>query len=544
MAINSDSKQLIRGTGIVALLTLLSRFFGFIRDLLVARLFGASAIADCFFVAFRIPNLLRSFVAEGALSAAFVPIFASELKSGKERAQHVISLVIGFLTIVTSVLTVLGIIFADDLLQLIAPGFMQKGDASLCIVLTQIMMPYIICISLVAMLNGALNSVNVFGIAAMAQVAMNLALIAGAIAAGFFDDILGVKILAYSVIAGGVIQVFIQVPALAKAGFKFSPKFNLFSPTIFELLKLMLPAILGATVYQISQFLNTLFASMLSTGSVSWLFYADRLTQLPLGIFSIALASVLLPTLSKANVDNNKSGFSAHLIDSLRYTSFFIIPMSGIIFYYADFLIALLFERGEFSHLDTLSTGLAVKAYALGLWTVSCYSMLARAFIAKRDTVTPTIVGILTLLLGVMLSLIWMGSFAVSSESLIVAYLLNLQSLLLLYLPALDLGHAGLALSSSVASFCSFFLLAVILTVRNREIDWSNFLLASIKSLLAIMFSIYMATYLNFLSLNPFLASTIEISAACLLYLVITWILRSKETLEILLLCKRRLFRK
>jgi putative peptidoglycan lipid II flippase len=544
VSINSNSKQLIRGTGIVAALTLLSRFFGFVRDLLVARLFGASAIADCFFVAFRIPNLLRSFVAEGALSAAFVPIFTSELKSGRERAQAVISLVIGFLTIVTFILTILGIIFADDILRLIAPGFMQRDNAPLCILLTQIMMPYIICVSLVAMLNGALNSVNVFGAAAMAQVAMNLTLIAGALIAGGMNEVSGVKVLSYSVLAGGIVQVIIQIPALSKAGFKFRPKFNIFSSTISDLLKLMTPAILGATIYQISQFINTLFASLLSTGSVSWLFYADRLTQLPLGIFSIALASVLLPTLSRASVDNNQKDFSAHLTDSLRYTSFFIIPISGIIFQFSDSLISILFERGEFSHLDTYNTALAVKAYALGLWTVSCYSMISRAFIAKKDTVTPSLVGLATLIVGIFLSLLWMGPFAYLPQSQPGIFLAQIHDFLVSKLYHWDLGHAGLALSSSVASFFSFIVLGVILSLRHLSPGWGKFAQSSFKALASTMAALYIASSINFLMLSPRVQSVLQILVAGMLFMVFSLLLRSSEANEVLKTFKGRLARR
>ncbi len=542
MSINQDSKQLIKGTSIVALMTLLSRFFGLIRDLLVARLFGASAIADCFFVAFRIPNLLRSFVAEGALSAAFVPIFASELKTGKERAQEVISQVIGFLTIITSTLTILGILFAGDILSLIAPGFMQKGNAALCILLTQIMMPYIICISLVAMLNGALNSVNIFGVAALAQVVMNIALIFGALLAGRYEEVEAVKILAYSVIAGGLLQVMIQIPALSKAGFKFLPKFNLFSRPIYDLVKLMLPAIFGATVYQIAQFLNTLFATLLETGSVSWLFYADRLTQLPIGIFSIALASVLLPTLSKANVDKNSTGFATNLTDSLRYTSFFIIPMAAILFFHAKDLIQILFERGEFTSLDTFNTAIAVQAYSVGLWTVSCHSMLARAFIARRDTVTPTLVGLASLFLSIFMSLILMGSFK-SGSSEVAAFFKDLQNTIGGYFPLLDLNHSGLALASSISTYFNFLALALIITLKNIGISWGNFIKTSVKTISAISAAIYISSLIPQITGFNIISSLSHILISVIIFFLISLFIKSKETLEIISLIKRRYFK-
>lgn len=532
---NRDSRQIIRGTSVVAALTLVSRGFGFIRDLLIASLFGASAIADCFFIAFRIPNLLRSFVAEGALSSAFVPIFAGQLKSGREKAQQVISLVLGFLTVATVILSLLGIVFAEEILNLIAPGYMQGENALLCIKLTRIMMPYIVCVSLVAMLNGALNSVNVFGVAALAQVLMNICLICGALLAGQFNEVDGVLILSYSVVVGGVIQVLIQIPALAKAGFSFRPNLRLKSPIIFELVKLMLPAVVGATVYQLSQFLNILLASLLVTGSVSWLFYADRLTQLPIGVFSVALGSVLLPMLALSRTEGNHTGYYKHLIDSLRYTSFFIIPLGGVIFYFADPLIALLFERGEFAASDTANTALAVKAYAVGLWTVSCHSMLARAFIARKDTLTPTLVGVVTLAFTLVLSLLWMGRLSGAPDAGSAVFISALQRSVYISFLAMDLGHAGLALASSASSLIGFVVLALIFAVKNRQLDWRPFIRAGWKSAIAIIASIYLTSNLE----SGLLFLDLAICTA--LFFAIMMILRAKELLEIFSLLKRRL---
>lgn len=529
---HTDSKYLIRGTSIIALLTIVSRFFGFIRDLLVARLFGASLIADCFFVAFRIPNLLRSFVAEGALSAAFVPLFAGELKNGRERAQLVLSLVTGFLSLVTVLLTILGIIFAEEVVALIAPGFMKPESASLCIELTRIMLPYIIFVSLVAMLNGALNSVNIFGIAALAQVVMNIILIIGALIAGTMDELNGVRVLAYSVVAGGFIQVLIQIPALKRAGFGLSFNFNIFSKTIRELVLLMLPAILGATVYQISQFLNTLLASMLKTGSVSWLFYADRITQLPIGIFSIALASVLLPSLAKAASDDNKSGFSRQLVDSLRYTSFFIIPVSGLIFYFATPITIVLFERGEFIRTDSLNTAMAIKALALGLWAVSCYSMIARGFIARKDTVTPTLAGTIVLIVGVIFALLFMGPTAPAESTILVRIVLGAQAALLQIFPSINLEHAGLALSSSLSSFVGFIILMLVFSLRNKELSWAPFLISTIKSLAATLAAMAICMQITFTYETGIFNLVLSLTVYLLLYLIISGLLKNKELMQ------------
>ena len=458
---------------------------GFVRDLLVARLFGAGAIADAFFVAFRIPNLLRSFVAEGALTSAFVPIFAGELQKGDQAARAVIRAVSGLLLLTTLLLAGLGIIWAPEIIQLIAPGFDRREEtATLCIRLTRIMLPFITCVSLVAMLNGALNSLHIFGASALAQVWMNLVLIAGAWIAAAFPDQAAAEALAWSVLAGGVVQVIAQFPALHRAGLSIMPSAKILTPATRQLLRLMLPAVLGATVYQIQIFMNTMLASFLREGSIAWLFYADRLVQLPIGIFSVALASVLLPALSHASIQGNDSDFSQHLSDALRFTSFIVIPTAAFIFVFSEPLISLLFERGNFSQQSTVQTALAVRSYTLGLWAVSCHSMLARAFIARRDTFTPTAIGAAALLITLVLSLIFMGSPVAAQSGWLYSQVVSMQSLLPAWAQSIHLGHAGLALASSISSFCS--LLALLLLMPRRLMPtWEPLARATLSALLS-----------------------------------------------------------
>lgn len=497
MAPSQESKNLIRGTGIVAGLTFISRIFGFIRDQLVSYLFGATAVADCFLVAYRIPNLLRSFVGEGAMTAAFVPVFASQLKLGKEKAQEVLSQVCGFLLSITTLLTILGIIFSKQIIWLIAPGFSTEDKADLCIFLLRIMMPYIMCISFVAMLNGALNSVNIFGAAAFSQVLMNMVLILGALIAALFDSYNAVLILSFSVVAGGIVQVLVQIPALHKAGLKLRINLRFLSPPVKELIRLMTPALFGATIYQISQFVNTLFASLLNSGSVSWLYYSDRLTQLPIGIFSVALASVLLPALSKARDDSDTQSFHKSLINSLRYTSFFILPIAGCIFYYADPLIALMFERGKFTAWDTIQTARAVRANAIGLWAVGCHSLVVRAFIARKDTRTPTLVGLGSLLVSILLAVSFMGAVSDSTHPQLANILLSVQTILSYVIPQLSLQHAGLALASSVAATLAFPFILYIFTRSERDIRWSQFIQSTWRAILALDVAIAAAFLLD-----------------------------------------------
>jgi putative peptidoglycan lipid II flippase len=485
VANENSSTSVIRGTGIVGSLTLVSRVLGFVRDMLVARLFGSGLFADAFFVAFRIPNLLRSLVAEGALVSAFVPVFATELKSGHAQAQRAFRSVTALLLVSTTLLSGLGIIYSPEIVSFFAPGFKATPEKfELCVLLTRVMLPYIMFVSLIALLNGALNSVKIFGASALAQVVMNLVLIAGAGVAAFMESRPAVLALSVSVIAGGLAQLLAQIPALRRSGFSLVPSGEIFSNTNRRLLSLMLPAVVGATVYQLTIFLNTVMASLLREGSVSWLFYADRLTQLPIGIFSIALASVLLPTLSRAHAENNRDSFSTNLMNSLRYTSFFMIPVSCALGMLALPLVQILFERGKFDYASTMQTTLAVQGYALGLWGMSCHSMVVRAFIAQHDTITSTLVGVLSLVVTFVCSLLLVGVIA-PQQGGVAAFIIEAQKLVTGGQPLASLGHVGLALSTSIAATLAFLVLGILLHRRLGGLHWKPFFLSTGKSLLA-----------------------------------------------------------
>jgi len=530
--VNQRRINLLRGTSVVSTLTLLSRVLGFIRDLLTARLLGAGFAADAFFVAFRIPNLLRSFVAEGALTSAFVPVFTAELAKGKDRARSTIRSITGLLLLTTVVLSLLGIAFSRQIVGLFAPGFGDFSEKSdLCKVLTQVMMPYIICVSLVAMLNAALNTVNIFGAGAMAQVWMNIVLIAGALIAGIYDQNGAALALSISVLIGGVLQVIVQIPAMRKSGLYAIPSIKLITPATKQIMVLILPAIVGATVYQLQIFLNTVLASFLQQGSVSWLFYADRLVQLPIGIFSIALASVLLPALSKAAVLQDEELLSTDLTNALRYTSFVVIPTATLFFSLAEPLIGLIFERGAFSQASTIQTARAVRAYSLGLWAVSCHSMLVRVFIAKKDTATPTLIGALTLCITVTLSLIFMGRPASGQIGLLYQAAVSYQQLLVGTNGGWDLGHVGLALASSLASFAALGIVAV-LVQRQNNIDWSPFISATIKTILASAFMLLICKVTVPSESSYLVQLVVGLPSALVAFILASWAIRSQELNE------------
>lgn len=474
------SPSLLRGTGLVAALTLLSRILGFFRDVLIARLFGASILSDLFFVAFRIPNLLRSVVAEGAMTSAFVPVFSSELSQSKERAQLVFRAMSSVLLALSGLLTLLGIIFAEEVVTLMAPGLStDAGTFALTVKLTRIMLPLICCVSLVAMINGALSSAYRFGASAWAQVAMNATLIVGALIAPLIAEEAQLDCLAWSVLIGGAVQVAVQLPALRREELSLLPGFPMFTPATKKILLLMLPALFGAALYQLTIFLNTMFASLLSEGSVSFLFYADRLVQLPIGVFSIALASVLLPLLSRSEAEGGREKSAQHLSTSLRFSTWIMIPCAVVLYVLALPLTRILFERGEFSSSDSLATARAIQAYAFGIWAVSAHSMLTRGFLAQKDTWTPTLLGVLSLAANALCSLMLMGPVVYGSGSS--GIVTELQALL----PARwDLGHAGLALASSISAWLVLVVSCLSLSSR-YAIPWGEVMGSVIRSIIA-----------------------------------------------------------
>lgn len=497
---DSSNPTIFRGTAIVGGMTLISRILGFLRDLLFARLFGAGLTADAFFVAFRIPNLLRSVMAEGALTSGFVPTFTDELAKGHKNAQAAISQVAGFLLTLTILISALGIYWAPEIVQFFAPGFqVTPSRLKLSSGLLQVMFPYLIFVSFVAMVGGALNSVRIYGMAAFAQVVMNIVFILGIFLAMASSSEEAPYIVAWSTVIGGMVQVLVQLPALKKAGFSIRPSFRVNSPAVRSVAKLMLPAIFGAAVYQLTIFINTVFASLVGEGAVSALFYADRVVQFPIGIFSIALASVLLPVLSNAASTKDETGFNRNLINSLRFTSFIIIPVSGFIAFFAEPIVELLFMRGKFGTADATRVTLAVQAYCLGLWGTSCHTMAVRAFIAKKDTVTPVIVGMITLSITIFLSLIFIGPIASPGATGLGGWVAWIQqnSLLGSWAEELDLGHAGIALSASVGSIASLFAIVFVLARRHSELNFAPFLRTSIKTIVATGLTIILTTYLG-----------------------------------------------
>ena len=299
--VSSEKKLITKAAGIVGLWTSISRISGFIRDMIIAVFLGAGPGADAFFVAFRIPNLLRRLFAEGALSAAFVPTFIDTIhRNGREEGLRLARIAVTFASLVLILITFLGIFFTPQVVRITAPGFFDDHEKfNLTVSLTRIMFPYIFFISLVALISGVLNSFGRFAAPAAAPILLNISMIAGVLGLTRWLNWASYNSLAWAVTAAGIFQLCLQVPFLIAEGVRLKPDFHFKYPPLKTMGKLFVPAAVGGAVYQVNVLVGTILASMLPAGSVSWLYYADRLVQLPLGVFAIALGSAALPSMSR-----------------------------------------------------------------------------------------------------------------------------------------------------------------------------------------------------------------------------------------------------
>ncbi|SCY05918.1 murein biosynthesis integral membrane protein MurJ [Nitrosospira sp. Nsp13] len=391
--------NLLKTLATVSGMTLISRILGFIRDVLIARIFGAGIATDAFFVAFRIPNLLRRLFAEGAFSQAFVPILA-EYKNRRtpEETRELIDHVTTLLSITLFLVTLIGIIAAPLIIYVSAPGFAASPQKfELTVELLQITFPYILFISLVALAGGVLNTHGKFSVPALTPALLNLSFIGCALwLAPFMDP--PVLALAWAVFIGGMLQLAFQAPFLMRL--KLMPRLRLKSPDTgaWRVLKQMGPAVFGVSIGQLSLLINTIFASFLITGSVSWLYYADRLMEFPAGLLGVALGTILLPSLSRHYADNSTEEYSRLLDWGLRLTMLLTLPAALALALLATPLITTLFYHGEFSVNDVWMTRNALVAYSLGLLGLILVKVLAPGFYARQNIKTPVKIAIITLI--------------------------------------------------------------------------------------------------------------------------------------------------
>ena len=391
--------NLLRTLAAVSSLTLVSRVLGYARDFFIARLFGAGLATDAFFVAFKIPNLLRRMFAEGAFSQAFVPILAEyKNRASFEDTKSLIDAISTLLFLALVLAAAAGMAAAPLIVYLTAPGFgSDPGKFALTVGLLRITFPYILFISLVALSAGILNTWNRFSVPAITPALLNVAFIVGAaLFAEHFDP--PVLVLAWAVFAGGLLQLALQVPFLVRLGLLPRWRLDLSHPGLRRVLLLMLPAAFGVSVSQISLLINQVFASYLKTGSISWLYYADRLMELPAGVLGVAVGTILLPSLSKYHADANPGEYSKLLDWGLRVTVLLAVPSAVGLAVLSLPLIAMLFQYGRFTAEDAWMTRQALIAYSVGLLGIILVKILAPGFYARQNVATPVKIGIATLL--------------------------------------------------------------------------------------------------------------------------------------------------
>lgn len=429
-------RGLMRSGMVVGAMTMLSRVLGLVRDVVVATLLGAGAGADAFFVAFRIPNFMRRLFAEGAFNQAFVPVLSEySTTRSRDEVRELLNAVSGSLTMVLALITALAMLAAPWLSWLFAPGF-SRDPAKLALTaeMLRLTFPYLLLISLTAFSGSVLNTWNRFAIPAFTPVLLNLSLIGAAVLLTPLMDEPAMA-LAWGVLIAGAAQLLFQVPFLVQLGLMPRPWPNFAHQGVRRILRLMIPALFGVSVSQINLLLDTVLASLLAAGSVSWLYYSDRLVELPLGVFGIAIGTVILPALSRRHAEQSGEHFSQMLDWALRAVLLLGLPAALALALLAEPLLVTLFHYGAMTDHDIVMAAMSLRAYALGLVAFMLIKVLAPGFFARQDTSTPVKVGIIAMVANMALNLVLIWPLA----------------------------HAGLALATALSAFLNAGLLAWLL---------------------------------------------------------------------------------
>ena len=431
-------KGLLRTSAVVGAMTMLSRILGLVRDIVIAGFVGATANADAFFVAFKLPNFLRRLFAEGAFAQAFVPVLADYKEQGSVTAvKELIDRVAGVLGGTLIIITGLIILAAPLVTAVFAPGFVSQPEKyQLTSEMIRITFPYLVLISMTGFCGAILNSYGRFAVPAFTPVFLNLSLIVAAtVMAPYFDE--PVFALAWGVFLAGVIQLLFQLPSLYKLDLVPRPVWDTRNEGVRRILKLMVPALFGVSVSQINLMLDTILASFLPTGSVSWLYYSDRLTELPLGVFGIAIATVILPNLSAHNAAARRERFATTLDWAVRSVLLIAVPAALALLLLAEPILITLFQYGALSPRDVSMASYSLQAYSLGLGAFMLIKVLAPGYYARQDMMTPVAIGIKAMVANMVLNL---------------AFVLPLMYYL-------NMGHVGLALATSAAAYLNAGLL-------------------------------------------------------------------------------------
>jgi len=503
-------KRILKSAGGISLATALSRVLGYVRDAALAWVLGAGLSMDAFAVAYRLANLFRRLLAEGAMNAAFIPVFVEfRQEKTQEELWEFARKFFYTLALVSSVIVLLEVIFAPFIVRIMAPGFFGDSEKwELTVRLTRILAPYLIFVSLAAFLMGVLNSFGSFVLPALSPIYFNLAVIAASV---FSFHVLKEPVygIAFGVLIGAVLQFACQLPLALKQGMRFRIGFSWTHPAIQKVSALLAPSIFGMGIVQLNLLVDSLMASFLREGSVSQIYYADRIMELALGIFVISLTTVALPEMSRSAAEKNMPELKETVMFSLRTAAFIAIPATVGLFLLADPIVHVLFERGRFTALDTERTAVALAYYALGLSFISASKLLVSAFYAIQDTKTPVKVAFVALVANAVLNWVLMH----------------------------PLKQGGIALATSIAAALSFFQLVFMFQKRNGALDWAKFH----KSLVRILIASAVMGFVCLIALQMFgfdAGKSIALKAAALfgtigvgilVYLAMTLVLRMDE---------------
>jgi putative peptidoglycan lipid II flippase len=448
-----------KAAGIIGLAVMCSRVLGLARELIFAALFGGGRALDAFTVAFRIPNLLRDLFAEGALSTAFVTTFSKTIaRGGDEAAWRLANKVATMTALVLGALCILGVVFSDALVGLLAPGF-DQDKAALTAHLTRIMFPFILLVSIAALVMGMLNAKNVFGVPAMASSFFNIGSIVGGLVLGYWIDphfgpraLIG---LAFATVIGGALQLAVQLPSLARLGYRFRPDLRWRDAGVKAVLMLMGPSVIAASTTQFNVLINSIFASRLEDGAIFWLAAAFRLMQLPLGIFGVALGTVTLPLLSRLVVAGRMDAFRSELARAMRWALLLTLPAMAGLMMLAEPIISLVYQHGKFNAYQAAQVAGALRYYAIGLAGYAALKVLVNAFYAMDRRKTPMLVSFL----AVGLNLLFNWIFTVR----------------------LGWGHRGLAFSTGCIATLNFLLLYLLMQFHLKGLESRRLLLLLVK---------------------------------------------------------------
>jgi len=449
-----EKKKVTKAAALMSVATFISRILGYVKDMLLAVFFGATGLSDTFFVAFRIPNLLRELFAEGSMSSAFIPVLTEyQTKQGMEEAKRLVRITFTTILIFVGLICLIGIVFAPQIVTIIAPGFLGMPEKfSLTVLLTRMMFPFLLFISLAALVMGALNTRRIFFVPALAPAMLNIAIIVTVLmfAPKMEQPIISVVI---GVALGGFIQFAFQLPSFFKNGYSLKPEYDFRHPGLKKMSMLILPATMGMAVAQINIFISTILASYLPEGSITYLYYSMRLIQFPIGIFGVAMGMAVLPILSEHAVRGEFDRLRDDFSFALRMLFFITIPAMVGLIALREPIVNILFQRGKFDYAATIGTAQALLFYSLGIWAIVGTRIVTASFYSMQDTKTPVKIAVIALTTNIILSFVFMG----------------------------PLKHGGLALANAIASAVNFIVLFSLLRVKLGRLDGRNIVRSFIK---------------------------------------------------------------